>query len=87
MSSLSPVHTIGNQIMEAILLHFKVSKREAKDRAIEVLNKVGIPKAETRLDAYTFQLSGGMRQRACIAMAWHANPSCSSLTSPPRLWT
>ena len=74
MSSLSPVHTIGNQIMEAILLHFKVGKREAKDRAVEVLNKVGIPKAETRLDAYTFQLSGGMRQRACIAMALACEP-------------
>ncbi len=74
MSSLSPVHTIGNQIMEAILLHLQVSKQEAKDKAVEVLRRVGIPKAETRLDAYTFQLSGGMRQRACIAMALACEP-------------
>lgn len=74
MSSLSPVHTIGNQIMEVILLHLSVSKREARDRTIELLRRVGIPKAETRLDAYTFQLSGGMRQRACIAMALSCEP-------------
>ena len=74
MSSLSPVHTIGNQIMEMILLHLPVSKKEARERAIEVLSKVGLPKPEQRIDAYTFQLSGGMRQRAMIAMALACAP-------------
>jgi peptide/nickel transport system ATP-binding protein len=75
MSSLSPVHTIGNQIMEAINLHFDVEKEEARDRAISLLKRVGIPKAEQRLDAYVFQLSGGMRQRAMIAMALSCRPN------------
>jgi oligopeptide/dipeptide ABC transporter ATP-binding protein len=75
MSSLSPVHTIGSQIMEAILLHLPVSKKEARDRAIEALRRVGIPSAERRLDNYPFQLSGGMRQRAMIAMALSCEPS------------
>jgi len=74
MSSLSPVHTIGNQIMEAIQLHFDVNKKEAKKRAIDILQKVGIPKAETRLGSYVFELSGGMRQRAMIAMALSCQP-------------
>jgi oligopeptide/dipeptide ABC transporter ATP-binding protein len=75
MSSLSPVHTIGNQIMEAINLHFDVEKEEARDRTISLLKRVGIPKAEQRLNAYVFQLSGGMRQRAMIAMALSCRPS------------
>ena len=75
MSSFSPVHTIGNQIMEAILLHQNVGKREARERAIEVLRRVGIPLPEQRLDAYAYQLSGGLRQRAMIAMALSCNPS------------
>lgn len=74
MSSLSPVHTIGNQLVETILLHLKVSKKEARERAVEALRRVGMPKAETRLDSYTFELSGGMRQRACIAMALGCEP-------------
>ena len=75
MSSLSPVHTIGNQNMEAIQLHFDVDKGEARTRAIELLKRVGIPKADQRLAAYVFQLSGGMRQRAMIAMALSCQPS------------
>ncbi len=74
MSSLSPVHTIGNQIVENILLHETMSKAEAKNRAIEELRNVGIPRPETRYDSYTFQLSGGMRQRAMIAMALACRP-------------
>src|SRR3989442_5638848 len=75
MSSFSPVHTIGNQLIEAILLHQRVSKREALARALEVLRHVGIPLPEQRLDAYAYQLSGGLRQRAMIAMALSCNPS------------
>jgi peptide/nickel transport system ATP-binding protein len=74
MASLSPVHTIGNQIIEAIRLHFNVSAREARDRAGEALERVGIPRPEQHLDSYTFQLSGGMRQRAMIAMALSCRP-------------
>ena len=75
MTSLSPIHTIGNQITEAIRLHLPVSKEEARHRAIELLRRVGIPRPEARMDAYTFQLSGGMRQRAMIAMALSCGPS------------
>jgi oligopeptide/dipeptide ABC transporter ATP-binding protein len=75
MTSLGPVHTIGNQIIEGILLHLPVSKEEARERAIEVLRRVGIPRPETRIDAYPFQLSGGMRQRAMIAMALACEPA------------
>jgi peptide/nickel transport system ATP-binding protein len=75
MTSLSPIHTIGNQITEAIRLHIPVSKGEAQERAIELLRRVGIPRPEDRMDAYTFQLSGGMRQRAMIAMALSCGPS------------
>jgi peptide/nickel transport system ATP-binding protein len=74
MTSFSPVHTIGNQIIEAILLHRKLSKRDARDRAIELLKLVGIPRAEGRIDEYAYQLSGGLRQRAMIAMALAADP-------------
>jgi peptide/nickel transport system ATP-binding protein len=69
MSSLSPVHTIGEQIAESIRLHLGVSQEDAKRRTIEVLKEVGIPKAEERFTAYPFELSGGMRQRVMIAMA------------------
>jgi peptide/nickel transport system ATP-binding protein len=75
MTSLSPVHTIGNQIMEVLLLHLNVSKAEARERAVEVLRQVGIPRPAERLDTYPFQLSGGMRQRAMIAMALACRPS------------
>jgi oligopeptide/dipeptide ABC transporter ATP-binding protein len=75
MTSLSPIHTIGNQITEAIRLHLPVSKDEAWERATDLLHRVGIPKPEERMNTYTFQLSGGMRQRAMIAMALSCNPS------------
>lgn len=75
MASLSPVHTIGNQIMEAITLHQKVSKAEARANTIEMLNLVGFPHPKQRVDAYPHQLSGGLRQRAVIAMALSCHPS------------
>lgn len=74
MSALSPVHTIGDQIIEMIRLHEKVTKKQATARGIELLGHVGIPNPEQRMKAYTFQLSGGMRQRAMIAMALACNP-------------
>ncbi|MAS38264.1 MAG: dipeptide/oligopeptide/nickel ABC transporter ATP-binding protein [Anaerolineaceae bacterium] len=75
MNSLSPVHTIGFQIIEVLRLHLHMSKREARLRAIELLRLVGIPRPEMRIDSYTFQLSGGMRQRAMIAMALACTPA------------
>jgi peptide/nickel transport system ATP-binding protein len=75
MTSLSPVHTIGNQIMEAIILHQKVGKEEAREMAIDVLAHVGMPQPDERIDYYSHQLSGGMRQRAMIAMALSCHPS------------
>jgi len=75
MTSLNPVYTIGNQIMEAIILHQHLHKREAHKKAIEMLHSVGIPVPEQRVDEYPHQLSGGMRQRAMIAMALSCNPS------------
>jgi peptide/nickel transport system ATP-binding protein len=74
MTSFSPVHTIGNQIVETVQLHFGVNKHEARERAIESLRQVGIPKPERRIDEYAFQLSGGLRQRAMIALALACDP-------------
>ncbi|HNR35143.1 MAG TPA: ABC transporter ATP-binding protein [Candidatus Hydrogenedentes bacterium] len=74
MTSLSPVHTVGNQIMEGIRLHQPVSKAEARDRAVEMLRLAGIPMAERRVDAYPHELSGGLRQRCMIAMALSCRP-------------
>lgn len=74
MSALSPVHTIGNQIIERVRLASDASKKDARDRAVELLQLVGIPNAKERINAYTFELSGGMRQRAMIAMALAGNP-------------
>ncbi len=74
MTSFSPVHTIGNQIIEAVRLHQPLSKQAARERAIELLRLVGIPRPEGRVDEYAHQLSGGLRQRAMIAMALAATP-------------
>ena len=74
MTSLSPVHTIGNQIGEAIELHQNVNKAEARKRSEESLRKVRLPRPDRQLDAYPHELSGGMRQRAMIAMALSCNP-------------
>jgi peptide/nickel transport system ATP-binding protein len=75
MTALSPVHTIGNQMQEAIRLHERVGRVEARERCIDMLRRVGLPRPAERLDAYSFQLSGGMRQRAMIAMALVCGPS------------
>jgi peptide/nickel transport system ATP-binding protein len=75
MTSLNPVFTIGNQIAEAIRLHQRLSKREALARTIDMLKLVGIPSPERRVREFPHQLSGGMRQRAMIAMALSCNPS------------
>jgi len=74
MTALSPVYTIGNQIAEAILLHQNKTKEEARKITIEMLRKVGIPGPEKRVDQYPHELSGGMRQRAVIAMALVCRP-------------
>jgi peptide/nickel transport system ATP-binding protein len=75
MSSFSPVHTVGNQIIEAVELHQRVTRRQAQAVALEMFHRVGIPLPEQRLNAYPYQLSGGLRQRAMIAMALSCNPS------------
>ncbi len=74
LTSLNPVYSIGDQLMEPIILHQGVSKREAHDRAVDLLRQVGVPSPEERLKSYPHQLSGGMRQRAMIAMALSCNP-------------
>jgi peptide/nickel transport system ATP-binding protein len=74
LSSLNPTHTVGAQIAETVLLHRDVSKKEAYDRAVEVLDLVGLPKAKERVDEYPHQFSGGMRQRVMIAMALACEP-------------
>jgi peptide/nickel transport system ATP-binding protein len=75
MSSFSPVHTVGSQIIEAIQLHQQISRRGARDRAIEMLRRVGVSSPEERVDQLSNQLSGGLRQRAMIAMALACNPT------------
>jgi oligopeptide/dipeptide ABC transporter ATP-binding protein len=74
MTSLNPVYTVGAQIVEAVRLHQRKTRRQAHDRALEMLRLVGIPSPETNVDAYPHQLSGGMRQRVMIAMALACEP-------------
>ena len=75
MVSFSPVHTVGSQIEEGVKLHTDVTKEGARDIAIDSLRRVGIANPELRIDEYPFRLSGGMRQRAMIAMALASNPT------------
>lgn len=74
MTALNPSISVGKQVREAILLHEKVSRKEAKERVIQMFREVGIPEAERRYKAYPHQLSGGLRQRICIAMGMICNP-------------
>jgi len=74
MTSLNPVFTVGNQVMEVLRLHQKMSKREARDKTIELLSRVRIPVPDQRINEYPHQLSGGMKQRVMIAMALACNP-------------
>ena len=74
MTSLNPVFTIGSQLIEAIRLHKPMSRKQALERGVEMLNKVGIPEARRRMHDYPHQLSGGMRQRVMIAMSLSCNP-------------
>jgi oligopeptide/dipeptide ABC transporter ATP-binding protein len=74
MTSLNPVHTIGRQLTEGMRFHLEVSKKEARDRAVDLLQKVGIPAPEKRLDDYPHQFSGGMRQRVVIAIGLSCDP-------------
>ena len=74
MTSLNPLYTIGHQVMEALFLHEKIDKASAKERAIRILQEVGIPEADARLRAYPHQLSGGLRQRVMIGMAMICKP-------------
>ncbi|MBW2146517.1 MAG: ABC transporter ATP-binding protein [Deltaproteobacteria bacterium] len=82
MTSLNPVFRIGNQIAEAIQLHQKVSKKEALERSVDMLQLVGIPSPEKRVKDYPHQLSGGMRQRVMIAMALSCNPKLMLADEP-----
>jgi peptide/nickel transport system ATP-binding protein len=75
MNSLSPVHSVGDQLLEKIMLHHKVDRKAAIERAVDALNKVGIPNPRSRLANYPFELSGGMRQRVMIAMALACQPA------------
>src|SRR5476651_1221563 len=74
MTSLNPVYTCGDQVMEALLLHQKCTKKEAKERTIALFNEVQLPRPENIFDSYPHQISGGQKQRVMIAMALSCNP-------------
>lgn len=86
MLALDPVYPVGAQIVEAIRRHERVSHSEAQQRALALFERVRIPSPEQRLKAYPHEMSGGMRQRAMIALALACNPRCCWPMSPPRPW-
>ncbi len=86
MLAFGPVFSIGDQIAEFVIRHRGVSKAADRARALEMLERVQIPNAKRRLDAYPHEMSGGMRQRAMIAWPSPARPSCFWPMSPPRRW-
>ena len=82
MTSLNPVYQVGRQVREAIILHQKVSKEEAKNRVIDIFRQVGIPEPEKRYYSYPHQLSGGLRQRVMIGMAMVCRPKVMIADEP-----
>ena len=74
LTALNPVYTVGDQIMEPLMLHQRLTKQQARERAIELLRQVGVPSPEERVKSYPHEMSGGMRQRAMIAMALSCGP-------------
>ena len=84
LNSLNPVFTVGNQLVETLLRHEDMTRRDAWDKSVDMLKAVGIPSPEKRMHDYSFQMSGGMRQRVMIATSLQSSiPTSSSRTSPP----